>query len=568
MQELDLPHGSAGLGWIVAQGPLQLLLIPGLKPASIVAAAAGDQDALAYLRFAAQHFAALGSTQSLTEFDKLCIEASAIRDHPRFFCYLQQHESREAANLYQAWRGTMETLLYRAVCGAHLDALKWLQALCHRFCGDDVALMRAAAQNGDLSILKYLRSGPNVAPWDSDVTEAAVSNIEALVWLILQEPKCPCRGDIVELVADIGNLDALMKLRAASRLPLDWWDEDVCIAAARSGNLAMLQWLRGLDPAVPWDSNLPEEAALRGDISMLRWARAQVPPVRWTETTSVAAARQGNIPLLDWLFTQDPPCFVGSSAVDAAAEHGHLDVLRWLEPRLSPVVFTARTACAAAGQPDLDMLQYLRSKVPPCPWDESCTASAAAHGNLPMLQWIHAQQTCPMDKSITLHAARRGDVPMLEWATRQDFAYLWDGQMYYEAACNGHPQTLRWLYRKGITAPRPVDVGIHDLSYRRSHYSLHNVSTPILMYLGDIGAALPAVQHHQLMLARRTFCMFHGLLRWCRRAVSNPSLGIHQAFNELLPDASGQHLLVNLSLLPPELLTRIAVAAELQHDII
>ena len=51
--------------------------------------------------------------------------------------------------------------------------------------------------------------------------------------------------------------------------------------------------------------------------------------------------------------------------------------------------------------------------------------------------------------------------------------------------------------------------------------------SPYSCSLGNKGAPLPAVQHHLLMQARRTFCTFHGLLRWCRRAVSDPSLGIH-----------------------------------------
>ncbi|KAK9840418.1 hypothetical protein WJX74_009611 [Apatococcus lobatus] len=78
---LDFPEGSQGLGWIVGHGPLQLLLIPGLTAASIAAAAAGDTDALNYLRFAAQHFAALGSTQNITALDRLCIEACSLEDY-------------------------------------------------------------------------------------------------------------------------------------------------------------------------------------------------------------------------------------------------------------------------------------------------------------------------------------------------------------------------------------------------------------------------------------------------------------------------------------------------------
>ena len=59
MQMIDVPADGEGLSWIVDQGATQLLLIPRLQPASIVAAAAGDQQALAY--YASQ----LSSTQQI-----------------------------------------------------------------------------------------------------------------------------------------------------------------------------------------------------------------------------------------------------------------------------------------------------------------------------------------------------------------------------------------------------------------------------------------------------------------------------------------------------------------------
>ncbi|KAK9840324.1 hypothetical protein WJX74_007627 [Apatococcus lobatus] len=94
-----------------------------------------------------------------------------------------------------------------------------------------------------------------------------------------------------------------------------------------------------------------------------------------------------------------------------------------------------------------------------------------------------------------------------------------------------------------------------------------SITTPLLLLLGDIGAALTPEQQVQLLSARRTFCTFHGLLRWCRHAVWDPSKGMHRAFDILSTNASGQNLLVRLSMLPPEILSRIALIAGLQHTI-
>ena len=44
--------------------------------------------------------------------------------------------------------------------------------------------------------------------------------------------------------------------------------------------------------------------------------------------------------------------------------------------------------------------------------------------------------------------------------------------------------------------------------------------------------------------------------------------GAHRAYDTLAEDTSGQMLLVRLCMLPPELIGKIAVAAELQHDLL
>lgn len=165
---LDLPQGGQGLYWIVSQGPQELLLIPGLQAASIAAAATGDQSALSYLHSAAQQFAADGSPLNATGLDNLCIEASHIQQkHPKkayrmLDDLLLRHQPLRAT--FKVRLANTSALLQCAVRDGQLDALKWLQALCHRCCIYDGHLMEAAAEQGHLSILKQLRSGAHPAP--------------------------------------------------------------------------------------------------------------------------------------------------------------------------------------------------------------------------------------------------------------------------------------------------------------------------------------------------------------------------------------------------------------------
>ncbi|KAK9834797.1 hypothetical protein WJX74_010855 [Apatococcus lobatus] len=253
---LDLPEGSQGLSWIVGQGPLQLLLIPGLTAASIAAAAAGDRDALQCLRFAAQHSAALGSTQNVTALDKLCAEACSLEgpddpDELKFF--LRQSDRQQLRDICRARMESTTRLLDEAVAEGRLDSLKWLRALCQSF-PRDTALMKSAAQHGHLKILQFLRSGPHPASWDEEVTASASPHADCLVWLLSQEPPCPFSPHIVTNIAETETLATLMTLRESAKLPSHLWDKSVCEAAAKAGNLAMLQYLRRQTPPVPWTS--------------------------------------------------------------------------------------------------------------------------------------------------------------------------------------------------------------------------------------------------------------------------------------------------------------------------
>ena len=80
LQMVELPHGAEVLSWIVNRKPLHLLLIPGLQSASIAAAAAGDQQALSYLCFVAQHSAAHCSMLNPSRLDSWCLQAAELRE--------------------------------------------------------------------------------------------------------------------------------------------------------------------------------------------------------------------------------------------------------------------------------------------------------------------------------------------------------------------------------------------------------------------------------------------------------------------------------------------------------
>ncbi len=280
-------------------------------------------------------------------------------------------------------------------------------------------------------------------------------------------------------------------------------------------------------------------------------------PCPW-DTTATAAAAAKDIGRLQWLRAQDPPCPWSPATCAAAAGAGRLDILKWLRGQNPPCPWTESCAAAAACQPNLEVLQWLHGHG--CPWGEETTFAASRHGNLPTLQWLHFQG-CPLHPHCLfgaecLNRDKDTSMPMLEWLC--EHGSILPGELYACAARARQSRMLRLLHSKGV--PLPHNFG-DQLGYSC------NLWMPNLMFLADNGANLSEKQKHLVAAARKAHCTFHGLVRWCRRAVSDPSRGAHRAFDSMATDTSGQVLLSRLSMLPSDLLHKIAVAAELQHDI-
>ena len=92
---------------------------------------------------------------------------------------------------------------------------------------------------------------------------------------------------------DLRCLSALERLRRGGRLPRDWRD---CEAAARSGQLEALKWLREKD--APWDEVTCVCAAMGGHLEVLQWMRAN--GCLWDERTCEIAAQNDHLEVLQW----------------------------------------------------------------------------------------------------------------------------------------------------------------------------------------------------------------------------------------------------------------------------
>ncbi len=359
----------------------------------------------------------------------------------------------------------------------------------------------------------------------------AAKHQDCIKWLLANhksQGKYNFEPHILALLARNHGLSCLKWCRENCELPDPLWNQHLFMEAAAMADLPMLEWLRGLDLPVPWTAAVCRAAAAHGSISALAWLRNQEPPCPWDiGVTAAAAAAANGIGTLEWLRAQHPPCpwdvTVAVAAASQSAMSNAMDILEWLHEH-------------------------------GCPFGEDVSWTASYNRNLPMLQWLHLHG-CPLHPECPSNATDSSGLPMLVWLHQQGCALTSD--LYIGPALNGESDMLRCLHSWQVPAPG------RDICRWK-----HGPSLPHLMFLADIGAELPEREEKLVMQARKAYCTFHGLARWCRQAISDPSRGAHRAYASMAKDRSGEVLLWQLSRLPNELLNKIAIAAELQHDIL
>ncbi len=567
VQMVDLPTGSDGLGWIISHDSSQLLLIPNLHPASIVAAAAGDELALAYVRSTAQQHVACPEDVPCTStpLDTVCAAAcNSGKDGMfyEFYSNLEEADDPQIAIVFLARHAFTTSLLRDAAKEGELAAVKCIHAICPQTQGmKDINLVRLAASYGHLDLLKYACLHPRLQQiyiedeWNMMLPLDAAKHLDCIKWLLSEWRSLDLYYIEPELLRHVARHHGLSLLEWCSEsceLPDGVWDK-LPIDAAATANRPMLEWLRMLEPPVPWGPEVCEAAAKDGTISTLAWLRCQEPPCPWDATATAAAAAANDIDKLQWLRAQDPPCPWDHRCCEAAARAGRLDILMCLRGSRPPCPWTDDCADGAARQPTLEIVEWMHEHG--FPFGIRSALAASRHGNLPMLQWLHSQG-CPLHPDCLLIAATENNecTPLLEWLYKQgciptDDLYFWEARA---------EQSHIWKFLHSKSVPLPHQFG---------HAFAHGMWLPKLMFLTDIGIDLPQRQMNMVTSARKAHCTFHGLVRWCRRAVSDPSRGAHQAFDSIATNTSGQVLLSRLSMLPSELLNKIAVAADLQHDI-
>jgi hypothetical protein len=119
-------------------------------------------------------------------------------------------------------------------------------------------------------------------------------------------------------------------------------DEALCRAAAISGRLPALQYLR--EAGCPWADTIAGDAVHCGSEEVMQWLREQ--GAAFSATTMQRAAVQGNLEMVQYLSAEGCPW--DDSVTVAACETGHLNTLHWLLQQECPIDAAACCVVAAA----------------------------------------------------------------------------------------------------------------------------------------------------------------------------------------------------------------------------
>jgi len=366
-----------------------------------------------------------------------------------------------------------------AAQAGHLEVVKWMVE--QRECkgGWEYGTINAAAYGGHLEVLQWMKAQGHACD-DAVIRDAALHSAfggheRVLEWL--HKNGFPVTKHLVASAAAWGGHFELAKQLAGDEqkglFPLID-PVRAAVAAAGSGNVAMLKWLRHLDPSLELneDSSLEERmleaASMGGHVEMVKYLHE----IGYEDHVLVinTAAQWGCLGVLQ-LFDQefaDWDCFPFDNAVCAghhqvvkwlwennidapadltldvyrAAERGHLKILKWLLKRDAAPSLSVRLFQNAAVRSDLYLMQWLWKKG--CPWDESVCSSAVSHFGA--LQWLRARG-CPWDETTCAAAARMGTLKTLQWVRERGCP--WDETTCAAAARMRRLKTLQWVRERG-----------------------------------------------------------------------------------------------------------------------
>lgn len=294
-----------------------------------------------------------------------------------------------------------------AAAGGSMAACAWLSA---KGCPRDQRACEAAARNGSVDMLEFLRGGNVPCPIGAGAAAAAAEadQVSALAWLFESAAMPAVRTPLLMRAAQHGARRVLAWLRARGAVA---FVPAACEFAARGGQLDTLRWLLA-DVGVEPQMKACREAARGGHLGCLRLLHARC---ACDATVCSAAASGGHVHILRFL-CDEAGLAPGRRATVMAARAGSADTLRWLNERghvdLRDAMVSEHAAYGAAYGAHLGVLEWLHAHgalvVTDALFQAAAKGRAVAHDSV---QLESAPRTAPRPGSRgDIHASRLAHV--------------------------------------------------------------------------------------------------------------------------------------------------------------
>lgn len=164
------------------------------------------------------------------------------------------------------------------------------------------------------------------------------------------------------------------------------------------------------------------------------------------ERPEYAAAKSGSIAVLEWL--RSLPCYFirPHPPTIAAAAAGHMEVLRWLAKNKLLHTRDPLPCILAARYDNREILRWMHFDKG-CPWHEAIASEAARSGHSSLFFWLYSQG-CPYKlQDVMSCATNSAHTDIIEWCVSK--GARWDPLSLNRAAESGHLETLRWCRARG-----------------------------------------------------------------------------------------------------------------------
>lgn len=344
-------------------------------------------------------------------------------------------------------------------CG-HLDVLRWLHG--RKPHSGELLCSGQPIECHHEAVARWVHANhiPLLLKLSIDAA-ASVPNLRYVQWIQDHEGsfKVECTREALSCAARSGDLAMADWLRVNRPL---CWSESAIAAAAEGGHLSMVQWLYETYQAVSFvvpSSSISSADIVRWVVTNFSWQSA-IERLLWIYEATTNAACRGDANLTKELYSTFKrlgggeeahirqrllanDITIGKFAIDYAADGGHLEILIWLWEKGSTECSTdAMDAAAINGH--LDVLKWLHSHT-----TTGCTHQAmdgaATIGNFEVLKWLHFNRLEGCTTEAMDFAAGNGFLEIVQWLHENRTEGCTVTAMD-TAGEEGHLDVIQWLH--------------------------------------------------------------------------------------------------------------------------